>query len=79
MITMAVQRKMETMIGVIVAVVVAGVLLGYVLPVGVEAIVTQDTSSWGSAESEIFDLIPIFLVLTPLLVIIGWAIWSFQT
>lgn len=76
---MAVQQKMETMIGIIVAVVVAGVLIGYVLPVGVESIYEANTSNWSSAETEIYNLLPIFLVLTPLMVIIGWAIWAFQT
>lgn len=75
---MSAQSKLQTMVGIIVALIVSGVLIGYVLPVGVDAIYDADTSEWGDAEIEIFELLPIFLVLVPLLVIVGWAIWAFR-
>ncbi len=76
---MAVQSKLRSMVGIIVAIVVSAILLAYVLPVGMNAMYDANTSAWGQAESQIFDIIPIFLILVPLLVIVGWAIWSFQS
>lgn len=72
------QNKIQTMVGIIVALVVSGVLIGYILPVGVDSINDANTTAWDSATTEIYDLIPIFLILVPLLVVVGWAIWAFR-
>lgn len=55
----------------VLATVIAGILIGYVFPIGLDAYNTADTSSWGSAEADIFGVLGIFLVLIPLGVLAG--------
>lgn len=64
-------------VGIILALVIAGILLGYVLPIGIDAIFAADTSSWGSAETQLYELLPLFFVLVPVVVVIGWAMDAF--
>lgn len=54
---------------VILGVVIAGILLGNVFPVGLDALNSADTSSWTTAQSDIFDVLGIFLVIVPLVVL----------
>lgn len=64
-------------VGVVMALVIAGILIGYVLPIGVSAIFEANTTGWGTAETDLFNLLPLFLVLVVVVVIIGWAMDSF--
>lgn len=64
-------------VGIILALVIAGILVGYVLPIGIDAIFAADTSTWGSAETQLFELMPLFFVLVPLVVVVGWAMDAF--
>lgn len=64
-------------VGVILALVIGGILIGYVLPIGINAILSADTSSWGTAETDLFELLPLFFVLVPLVVVVGWAMDAF--
>lgn len=63
---MAMANKMTR---VILGIVIAGILLGNVFPVGLDALNAADTSSWTSAQSNIFDVLGIFLVIVPLVVL----------
>jgi hypothetical protein len=64
-------------VGIILALVIGGILIGYVLPIGIDAIFAADTSSWGTAETQLFELLPLFFVLVPLVVVVGWAMDAF--
>lgn len=62
------------MVGVVMGLLIAGLLVAYLLPVAIEAIVDVDTTAWGQ-ESELWDLIPLFLVLVPIIALIGY-VWK---
>lgn len=57
------------MLSVILGVVLAAIFIGYLLPVGMSAYYSADTSSWNSAEASIFGVLGIFLILVPLIVL----------
>jgi len=63
---MAIANKMTR---VILGVVIAGILLGNVFPVGLDALNAADTSSWSTEQADIFGVLGIFLVLVPLIVL----------
>lgn len=62
-------RGVEYAVGIL----VIGLLAAYLLPVAINEIVGVDTSSWGSAEAQLFGLLPIFFVLGILLYIVNKA------
>lgn len=70
--------KVEQVVSLVLAVVVAGLLVGHILPVGLDAINSADTASWTSAEANIYDVLGIFLILTILVALAGWAVKSFK-
>lgn len=53
----------------ILGVVIAALLLGYVFPVGLDALNGADTSSWTTAQQNIFDVLGIFVVIVPMVVL----------
>lgn len=63
---MAMAKRMTR---VILGIVIAGILLGNVFPVGLDALNGADTSSWTTAQADIFDVLGIFLVIVPLVVL----------
>lgn len=67
----------QNVMGAVLATVIAGILIGYVFPIGLDAFNQADTSSWDSAEADIFGVLGIFLVLTPLGVLAGYVMRSF--
>lgn len=67
------QNATKTILGVIVGILVAAVLIASLLPVAVNFIMDTDTSSWGTAESTLFDLFPLIFVLVPFLGVIAWV------
>lgn len=66
----------KNMVGIIMGLLVAGILIAYLLPVAIDSLVAVDTSAWGD-EAELFDLIPLFLVLVPLIALIGYVMKTF--
>jgi hypothetical protein len=62
-------RIANKMTQVILGIVVAGILLGNVFPVGLDALNAADTSSWSNEQANIFGVLGIFLVLVPLVVL----------
>jgi len=63
---MAMANKMTK---IILGTVIAGILLGNVFPVGLDALNAAETTSWTDAQSNIFSVLGIFLVLVPLIVL----------
>ena len=63
---MAMANKMTK---IILGTVIAGILLGNVFPVGLDALNSADTSTWTDSQSNIFSVLGIFLVLVPLIVL----------
>lgn len=64
-------------VGIVLALVIAGILVGYVLPIGINAIFEADTTGWGDAETQLYQLMPLFFVLVPMVVVVGWAMDAF--
>jgi len=62
-------RMANKMTKVILGIVIAGILLGNVFPVGLDALNAADTTSWTSAQQNIFNVLGIFLVIVPLVVL----------
>lgn len=67
----------EILVAVMVTV-LAGIFLGYLFPVGMDAFNDANTTGWDSATSGIWSVIPIMLVLIPLAVLMGWVILSLR-
>lgn len=67
----------NNMLAVILALLIGGILIAELLPVAIDQIVSTDTSSWGSSETTLFELLPLFFVLVPLVVVAGWAMDAF--
>lgn len=70
--------RMEDGIDMAVQLLVVGLLVAYLLPEAIDAIVNVSTSSWGSAEAGLWDLLPIFIVIGAVLYIIGMAINAYK-
>lgn len=64
----------KKMVGVVMGLLIAGLLIAYLLPVAIEAIIDVETESWGQ-ESELWSLIPLFLVLVPVIALVGY-VWK---
>jgi hypothetical protein len=56
-----------------VGILVVGLLTAYLLPIAISELVSVDTSSWGNAESSLFDLLPLFFVLAIVLFVVAKA------
>lgn len=56
-----------------VGVLVVGLLTAYLLPIAIDELVSVDTSTWGNAESSLFDLLPLFFVLAIVLFVVAKA------
>lgn len=64
-------------IGVIFAVVMAIIFMGILMPIGMEQFTDANTTGWSDSTKSIWDVLPIFAVLTLLAVLGGWAYKSF--
>jgi len=63
----------RTLVGLVLALVIGAILIGNVLPVGVDAMFTADTSAWDSTTKSIWDILPIFVILAALVALAGIA------
>lgn len=70
--------KSKEIVSLVMAIVIGGMMIGYVFPIGMNALHSADTSSWTSAEQNIFGVLGIFLILTILVALAGWAITAFR-
>lgn len=71
-------NKAEQILGLILALVIAGIMIGYVFPIAMTAYHSTDTSGWSSEEAAIWGVLGIFFILVILVAITGWAIMSFR-
>lgn len=71
------KRMTNNMLAVIIALVIGAILIANLLPIAIDQIVSTDTSSWGDTETTLYELLPLFFVLVPLLVVVGWAMKAF--
>ena len=67
------QGMMKRGVDMAVGILVVGLLTAYLLPIAISELTGVDTSSWGSAESQLFNLLPIFFVLAILLFVVNKA------
>lgn len=74
---MAPEKMAREAVGIVIALVVAALMVAYVLPIAIDALLETDTSGWGEAETQLYELIPLFVVLVPFVVIVGWAMDAF--
>lgn len=60
-------------VNMVVGILVVGLLTAYLLPIAITEITGVDTSSWGSAEAQLFELLPIFFVIAVVLFVVDRA------
>lgn len=63
----------KAMVGIIMGLLIAGLLIAFLLPVAVDAIIDVDTTTWGDAEEGLWELVPLFLVLIPVIALIAYV------
>jgi len=63
----------NTGVNMVVGILVVGLLTAYLLPIAITEIAGVDTSSWGSAEAQLFELLPIFFVIAVVLFVVDKA------
>jgi len=61
------------MTGIILGLLISGILIAYLLPVALDSIAGVDTSAWSSDVADLWGLFNIFLVLVPLIALIGYV------
>jgi uncharacterized membrane protein YgaE (UPF0421/DUF939 family) len=61
-------------VDVVVGLVVAGLMAAYLLPLAIEEIVNIDTTSWTNGAGELWELLPVMIVLAIFLFFVGLAI-----
>lgn len=57
---------------------VIGLLVAFLVPVAIDEIVNVSQTNWGSAETSLWDLLPLFLVFGAVLYIIGLAVSAYR-
>lgn len=71
---MTTKRMIQVGVGIVVSLLIVSVLAGELLPVAISAFNDANTTGWGSTETTLFGLMPIFVVLLLLGVFIAWLI-----
>jgi len=59
---------------VVVGLLVGALMSAYLLPMAINELVAVDTSSWGAGASEMWNLLPIMIVLAIFLFFVGLAL-----
>lgn len=59
---------------VVVGLVVGGLMAAFLLPLAIEEIVDVDTGDWGSGAAELWELLPVMIVLAIFLFFVGLAL-----
>lgn len=70
--------KAKQILTLILSLVIGGILIGYVFPIGMSAYHDANTSAWTANEQSIWDVLGIFLILTVLIALAGWSISAFR-
>lgn len=71
------QSMVRTGVGVVVALVVAGIMAAFVLTVAIDEIVAVDTTTWSNGAQSLWDILDLIFILVLFLVVIGWAVDAF--
>lgn len=66
-------KMMDKGVDLAVGILVVGLLTAYLLPIALDELNAVDTTSWGNAESELFNLLGLFFVLAILLFVVHKA------
>lgn len=72
------ESKASQIVSMVVGLVVAGIVLGYVFPVGMDGYNDANVTGWSNAEQNLWSIIGIFLILVVVVAIMGWAIQSLK-
>lgn len=67
------KQMTNKLVGLVLALVIGAILIGNVLPVGIDAMFGADTSTWDSTTTSIWDILPIFVILAALVALAGIA------
>ena len=68
------QTGADEAVQVVVGLVVGGLMAAFLLPIAIEEIVAVDTSSWTSGATELWELLPVMIVLAIFLFFVGLAL-----
>lgn len=71
-------NKAKQILTLILSLVIGGILIGYLFPIGMNAYHDANTTGWASNEQAIWDVLGIFLVLVIMIALAGWAITAFR-
>lgn len=71
-------NKAKQILTLILSLVIGGIMIGFVFPIGMNAYHDANTTGWSQAERDIWDVLGIFLILVVLVALSGWAISSFR-
>lgn len=69
----------EEGVGIVIAFTISAILVAFLLTVGIDEIVAQDTSNWSSGAQSIWNIMDLILIVGIFLLWIGWAISSFKS
>jgi len=67
------ENKMNSAVGIIVALTVGLLLVAFLLPVALEELVAVETTDWSEGASSLFEILDLIAILVVFLVFIGWA------
>lgn len=68
------QSGADDAVSVVVSLVVGGLMAAYLLPLAIDEIVQVDTTNWTSGAAEMWDLLPVMIVLAIFLFFVALAI-----
>jgi len=75
---MAMKSRVKGILGVIVVVVIGAILAGALIPTAVNQFHDADTSNMTGTEEQIWELIPIFIILAVLMIFVGIMLYAFR-
>lgn len=73
------EKMVETGVGIIVALTVAGIMAAFLLPVAINEMVAVNTSSWSNGADSLYGILDLIFVVVLFLTVIGWAVASFKS
>ena len=71
-------QMVEQGVGIVIALVVVGILLAFLLPVAINELVAVDTASWSDGAASLFEIMDLIFLLVVFLVVIGWAVVAYK-
>ena len=71
-------QMVEQGVGIVIALVVVGILLAFLLPVAINELVAVETTSWSDGAASLFQIMDLIFLLVVFLVVIGWAVVAYK-